>query len=171
MSFKKRLLIFIGIPSGVCLILAIALFFLGSGIVRHTDQIKKLRSDLDFRLQATESLALLRQDFAQAQTYLPNLESVLPNRNQLVGFSRDLGIIAKQNQIDLNSSLGGETPSGTKGLEEINFTMTGQGSFDNFINFLKSVRNSRYLIKFQGLDFTRQGGNFKALLTGQIFIL
>lgn len=170
MSFKKHLLIFIGIPLGVCLILAIALFFLGPDIVKRTNQIKQLQKELSFRLQATESLALLRQDLERAQPYLPNLENILPTRDQLVGFSRDLGIIARQNQVDLNSSLGEESPRGSEGLGKINFTMTGQGSFDNFINFFKSIKNSRYLIKFQGLDFVRQDSNFRTLLTGQIFL-
>lgn len=160
-----------GIPLTICLILVVGLFLLGSDISKQAEKIKQLRETLSAHLQATDSLALLRQDFQQVQPYLPAIQNALPTQDQLVVFSRDLSAIARQNQIDLNSSLGQETSRTSNGLGQLSFTMIGQGSFDNLINFLKAVKSSHYFIKFTGVDFTRQNNVFKASLNGEIFLL
>jgi len=169
MNFKKRLLINIGIPLGICLILVMTLFFVGSDITGKTEQIGRLRAELLFRLQSTESLAALSKEAEQAQNYTVQLEGILPKRDQLVSFPRDLSMIARQAQVDINSTLGEEISENGTGLRQTSFSITGQGSLDNFINFLKSFETARYLIKLRMLDFTRQDGSFKALLTGQVF--
>lgn len=169
MNFKKRLLINIGVPFGICLFLASALVFLGSDIGKQTNQIKQLQENLSYYIEMTESLALLRQDSEKAKHYITELESVLPTRDQLVAFPGDLSIIAEQNKVDISSSLGQESFANDNELGKIDFTVAGQGEFNNFLNFLKLLKNSRYFIKFKTLDFSRQDENFKALLTGQVF--
>lgn len=169
MDFKKRLLIIIGIPLGVCLILATALFFIGSDIAKRTEQIKQLRSEIVFRLQSTESLAILSKEAEQARNYTIQLEGILPKRDQLLSFPRDLSTIARQAQVDINSTLGQEVSESTDGLRKTDFSITGQGSFDNLINFLKLFEGGRYLTSLKMLDFTRQDGSFKTLMTGQVF--
>jgi len=168
-NFRKRLLIIAGVPLGISLILTTILFFMGSDIVKRTDQIKQLRGDLLFRLQLTESLALLRKDSEQAKNYITEIENILPSRDQLVSFPRDLSTIARQNKIDLNSSLGQEGSEGIGKLGQTNFTMTGQGLFDDFISFLKTLETARYFINLKSIDFTRRDSNFGALMTGQVF--
>jgi Tfp pilus assembly protein PilN len=170
MNFKKRLLIIIGIPLGVCLILATALFFISSDIAKRTEQIKQLRSEIVFGLQSTESLAILSKEAEQAKNYIVQLENILPQRDQLVTFPRDLNIIAKQAQVDANSTLGQEESSGgDAGLRQTSFSVTGQGSFDNLLSFLKFLEGGQYLVSLKMLDFTQQDGGFKTLLTGQVF--
>ncbi len=172
MNFKKRLLIIIGIPLGICLILITSLFFVGSDISKRTEQIKHLRSEISFALHSTESLAILNKDSEQAKNYIVQLENILPQRDRLVTFPRDINIIAKQSQVDANSTLGQEeSKGGDAGLRQTNFSVTGQGSFDNLINFLKFLEGSQYLVSLKMLDFTQQDGDFKTLLTGQVFSL
>jgi len=89
----------------------------------------------------------------------------------LLGFSRDVGIIAKQNKLNLNTALGQQISQNGDGLRQTDFTSTAQGAFDNFINFLKTLENSRYFIKLNTLDFNGQNGDFKMLMKGQIFSL
>jgi len=170
MDFKKRLFINIGIPLAICLILITALFFIGSDIAKKTEQIRELRTELFFRLHLAESLALLTKEAEQARNYTFQLERILPNSDQLVSFPRDLNMIAKQTQVDINSSLGGEEVSEKKSaLRRTNFSITGRGSFENFINFLKFLETGQYIINLQTLDFARQDDNFKISLTGQVF--
>lgn len=170
-NFRKRLLVVAGVPLGIGLILMVILFFTGSDITKRTDQIKQLRGDLLFRMRLTESLALLRKDSQQAQNYVFEVENILPSRDQLVSFPRDLSVIARQNNIELNSSLGKEISEGLGELRQTDFTMTGLGPLDDFINFLKSLETARYFVNLNSLDFTRQDNDFKALLTGQVFSL
>lgn len=169
MEFRKRLLMIIGIPLGIALILVIILLVLGSDITKRVNQIKQLRGELNSRLRLTESLVLLRKDSEQAQIYTPALENILVNRDQLVILPRDLSNLGKENNIGLSASLGQERPQAADGLRSVDVSMNAQGDFDDLINFLKALENSRYSIKLTRLDFTRQEAIFKALLDGQVF--
>lgn len=169
MNFKKRLLIIIGIPLGICLILIAALIFLGLDIAKQADQIKQLSRNLNYNIKMIESMALLRQDSEKAKYYLPELESILPTRDQLVVFPGDVNIIARQNKFDANTSLGRESSGAANELGKIDFIISGQGEFNNVLNFLKLLKNSRYFIKINTIDLGRQNNDFKTLLTGQVF--
>ncbi|PIU98347.1 hypothetical protein COS61_01900 [Candidatus Wolfebacteria bacterium CG03_land_8_20_14_0_80_40_12] len=170
MTFKKRLLIIIGIPLGVCLVFAGASVFLGFNIAKLANQAGQLQGDLRFRAAAIESSALLRQDSEKAKYYSSELENLLLTQDQLIGFSSDLSMIARQNQVSVNSSLGQETVKSADEPGKIDFTIVGQGPFENFLGVLKILKNSRYFIKFKTLDFSRQDSvDFKTLLTGQVF--
>jgi len=172
MDFKKRLLINIGISLSVCLVLLVVLFSIASDINKKTEHIKNLKTELFFRLNSAGSLAILTKEAEEAKNYNLQLEKILPRYDQLVNFPRDINIIAKQAQIDINTSLGKEeTPNKDTLLKQTNFSLAGQGSFENFINFLKFLEIGQYLIKIQTLDFTKQDGNFKILLTGRVFSL
>lgn len=169
MEFKKHLIVVIFIPLGIILILSASLIFLGSDIASRANQINQLRRDLNFRLQATESLSGLRQDTEQVKSYLPVLEVFLPTRDQLISFLSDLNIIAKQSLVEISSSLGEENPKQDTGPGSVNFTITIQGIFDNLINFLKTLENGRYFTKIISLDSINQGDNFKTTLIGHVF--
>ncbi len=170
MGFKKRLLIIIGVPLSICLLLAIALFFIGSDIAKKTEQIVESRVELVFRLQVTETLALLTKDAQQAQNYTAQLNSILPTRDQLVTFPRELGTIARQNKIDVSAVLGKENSSAGK-LAQTDFTITGQGTLDNFVNFLRSLGTGNYFINLRSVDMNKQDGNFGILINGSVFSL
>ncbi len=171
MNFKKHLLITIGIPAGISLILITTIFVINSDINRKVQEITTLRADLLFRLNLAESLAVLNQDSQEAQKYTTELDTVLLDRNKLIGFPRELAGIARQNKIDLNSALGQESPIDSETLRQTNFMMTGQGTFENFINFLKTLEISRYFINLSSIDLTREQSIFRIIMNGRVFSL
>lgn len=165
---RKQLAIIIGVALGIVLIFSVALIFLGSDIKGNTERVKNARRELLSQSEATESLALLRRQAEQSRFYSVALESILINRDRLVNFSRDVGAMAKQNQIDLNSSFSGESVS-AEGLGKIGLTMSATGPFDGFVQFLKILGNSNYQIKISSIDFTGQGDKFRAQFSGNAF--
>jgi type II secretory pathway pseudopilin PulG len=167
--FKKQLILIISVTAGAAAVLGTLIIFLSSSISQKTAEIEVLEDNLNFRLQATDSLVVLRGDYSKAQQYIPTLDTILPTRDQLVSFPRDLSNSAKQEKINLNVSLGEETPKTETKLGSIAFTATGQGKFDGFINFFKGAETGRYSIKLDTLDFTRQGEDFRALIKGKVF--
>ncbi len=169
MNFKKRLTIIIAIPLGISLILSLILIFLGSDIIERGNHIKQLQSELNFHLRATESLALLRKDSEQAQSYLPAIKNILPTRDQLIEFNKDLTNLVKQNQVSLNLTLGQESLRTETELGVLNFNLTAQGEFDKFLDFLKTLENNRYFIKLITIDLSRQDSSFKTSMSGQVF--
>ncbi len=165
---RKQLAIIIGVVLGVVLFFSIALIFLGSDIKENAERVKNARSELLSQSEATESLALLRSQAEQSRSYSVVLESILINRNKLVNFSRDVGAMAKQNRIDLNSSFSGESVS-AEGLGKIGLAMSATGPFDGFVQFLKILGNSKYPIKINSIHFTAQGDKIRAQLNGNAF--
>ena len=149
-NFRKRLLIIVGVPLGISLVLAAILSFAGSDITKRTDQIKQLRRDLLFRMQLTESLASLRKDSQQAKNYVFEIENILPNRDQLVSFPRDLSTIARQNKIELNSSLGKESSGGIGKLRQTVLYQIIQTSYHTTIGW-SLMRESNFRRQFTKL--------------------
>lgn len=170
MEFKKQLITAVAIPLVIILALSGGLLFLSSNIQKKSQQIINLQKELNLRLKSAETLVSLHKDSKEAEEYFPALQNVLPTRDQLVTFPRDLNNIAKQSQVNLNLTLGKEVPKTDKDMARIEFVMTLGGKFDNISEFLKGVEKSRYYIKFNSFDFVREGGdNFKVLLNGQVF--
>lgn len=168
MDFKKQLTILLILAFAVSAILITALFFFGNDIVKRIGRVGQSRQELDLRIRSVENAASLRQDYSLVQSYAPELENVLIGRDRLLGFPRDLGIIARQSQIDLNASLGAESPK-DGALGATAFTLNGGGSLEGLINFLKRVETSRYFVRFNSVDFGRRDDKFKLLITGQVF--
>ena len=172
MAFKKQLLISIGIPSAIGLILIVGIFYLASDIGDLGNKIYQTRKDINFGTQAEESLIPMRQDYEQAKMYFSEVGGILPNKNQLLGLSKDLNIMARQNQISLSLNIGQESSGGANQLTEIGLSVSGQGTFEGLLNFLKTVENSRYFIKFSSLDLQKSDNNKASLnLNGKIISL
>ena len=167
--FKKQLTLTISIAAGAAVIFGGFILFLSSDISGKIKEIEYARNTLDFRLQAADSLVILRRDYSEAQQYEPILDTILPTRDQLASFPRELVAGAKNREINLNVSLGEEKQKTQNQLGTIEFTMSGQGKFDDFINFFKDMETGRYSIRFDNLDFTRQGDIFRTLLKGKVF--
>jgi len=167
--FKRQLILNVSITAGAAIALGIFMIFLSSDISQKTKEISALQTNLELKLQAVGSLVILRQDYSKAQQYIPTLDTILPTRDQLVSFPRDMASEAKKININLNVNLGEETPKTETRLGSIAFMMTGQGKYDQFVNFFKGAETGRYSVKFDTLDFTRQGEDFRALLKGKVF--
>jgi len=168
MSFKQQLLIILAIYLGLIVLLGAVLIFLGKDISEKTGKINQLQNEIALKTQSNESLAVLRQDYAKAQSYETALNNILPSRDQLLSFRRELETMASQSKIDFSVSLGKEEPQGTQG-GAMGIGAVMAGGFEQISNFLKTLENSRYLLKFDNFDLTREEGKFRMRLNGQVF--
>jgi len=171
MNFKKRLLIVITISLGICLILTLALFFVGSDIGQKVINIQELRGNLLFRTGLTNSLAILSQQSEEAKNYEVPLKNILPSRDQLISFPKNIVSLAKQNNLNLNTTLGQGKYLYNGEAQQTDFTISGRGSFENFVSFLKNLESSQYFTKFKTIDITGQDKDFNLLMLGSVFSL
>lgn len=169
MEFKKRLLIIIGIPLGICALLIAVIVFIGFDIESKAKQANEQRLTFLSRLAIADSLASLKKDSEQINNYYAILENILPKRDRLVLFPRDLNAIGNQDSLNINITLGQGTAIGEKGFWQTNFKITGKGTIENFIKFIKTLESGQYLISLGSIDFGREGDNFKTLLNGEVF--
>ncbi len=171
MNFKKRLLITIGAPLSICLILVLGLFFVGSDISQKVNKIRELRGDLLFRTGLTNSLAILSQQSETAKNYDSQLQNILPSGDQLIAFPKNIISLAKQNNLNINATLGQKKSQEEEGLQQTEFNIEGQGPFENFVNFLKSLESSQYFISLKTIDVIRQNRDFGLMMSGSVFSL
>lgn len=166
---KRQLTILIGIGATMILILAVALFLIGLDINKRVRQINELRNNINSRFLTTENLSVLRFDMAKFQPYISLLDLFSPNKDQLINLSREFNTIAFQNKVNLSSSFTGESPVSKTDLNWIGLNMNINGNFNDIINFMKAVENSRYSIKFNSLDISQKDNQFKSQLNGKVF--
>ena len=170
-TFKKQLGIQLGIGLGV-LVLAVLITQLVVGdLAGNSTKIQNQKTELALRIQATDQLASLKSDFEKAQPLFQFLNSVLPPKDSLINFGQDLISLGRVDRLELNFSFGGETAASDQTPGFINFAISGTGAYGNFQKFLADLEKSRYFIKFNSLDLTRQqsGDNYGILAEGQVF--
>ena len=164
----KQLIVIISFAAAVALFSLTGLIYLGFDISGNVKKIESLRSDLAFNSRITQSLSQLKADLNSTQPYLNTLDKILSNRDQLIKFSGDINALAARNAISVISSFSSESKNGDN-LASIDLNMTVEGFYDNFINYLKALENSRYSVKFNVVDFYNNADSIKAQMTGKVF--
>jgi Tfp pilus assembly protein PilO len=168
--FKKQLFVQLGIAFGIMALLIAVNQFMANTLARTAVKIQNQKNDLNFRTRVTDSLAALKSDFEKARPLFAILNSVLPQKDELINLGKDLGALAKQNNIDMGFTFGGESPPTDETPGFIRFTITGDTTYSNFLKFLKDIEKMRIFVKFNSLDMTRKGNNsFNFIAGGQVF--
>jgi Tfp pilus assembly protein PilO len=140
------------------------LIFLGWDINRRAQTIKNQRQELADRSAKMSLFAQLQSQSAQADSYRGILENILPNRDQLFDFSKELERLAKQTGLGFGFSFGSETSSSPTQPGRLKFVITVQGSFSKILDFIKNIEVSRFLINFESFDFS----GMEAKINGEV---
>ncbi len=166
---KKQLMTIISIGGVVAVILALALIYAGFDISQRVERVKESRLALNSNSQTSEKLSLLRLDLAAFEPYAAGLENALPDKEQLINLSRDLKTMAFQNSISIISNFSGEEFKSSSNFNWLGLTVSADGKFDNMINFLKLLDNSRYSVRFENIDLSSKDSGFKGAFVGKVF--
>ena len=170
-DFRKKLSLNIGLALILTAILAIFIIFIGYDINKRIFKIEAFREELKFRTNALNSLASLRQESEKAKPYFNMLQTILPTKDEIVNFLKELNDLAKINKIELGFSFGNEILGTPSEPGATNFNLTVSGNYNNIFNFLRSAEKSRYVIGWESVDLTRdpQSQRFSALISGKVF--
>jgi len=169
--FKKKILVNAAITLAIILILAIGLIFSGRGISQRVAKIQSLRKELNTRLTALNSLTNLRQQSEKAKSFFGSLQTLLPTKDELINFPKELNGFAKTNKVEIGFSFGNETAPTDSQPGFTAFNLTLSGSYDNLVKFLKALEESKFFVGINSLDVTRdsQSQKFSALISGKVF--
>jgi len=168
-EFKKQLFLKLGIGLGGVIVLVALTLLLSSDISRRVNQIQSQRSELFFRTQTIDVLATLKSDYEKVRPHLSFLENILPSKDQLITFSKDMETMARQNKVDLGFSFGPETPATDGDPGYLSFTITVAGTFNDLLAFVKDVGKSRYFTNFVSIDINRRDSVYTGNLSGRVF--
>lgn len=154
-------------------IMALTLIFgvivLGFYINKEVDKIQAQRKILADQSSVLEPLELLREDSQNSLAYQEGLENALPVKDRLAEFSEALEQLAKKRNLKLRFNFGDEVLGTALDPGIVNFTAVIIGSYNNFVNFLKDVKISDYLVKFVNLDLKDKGSTHEIIINGQVF--
>ena len=93
----------------------------------------------------------------------------MPLKDQLIGFSKTLESIAKNNKLGFGFAFEVEQPA-TEVLPGVNyFNLTGSGSYTDFIRFFRAIEDGRYFASFESLNLISKGKDFELAGRGKVF--
>ena len=149
--------------------MAVLLFLLKINMESSVKKIGEQYNTLAARSNSLLSLATLRGEFTKANPYFSFLENILPPRDQLLSFSKELENIARKNNLEFSFSFGEEKLSSGKEPGQISFRLIINGSYENIYNFLSDIETSRYFIDPSSVDLVRKDSVFSATFNGKVF--
>lgn len=168
-EFKKKFLTHLSIGLGGIIVLSALLLFIRHDINKRILEIQNQRSELLFRTQNIQILASLKSGFEKSKIYSSFLENILPPKDQLITFPKDIEEMARKNNVDLGFSFGSEIASTPDNPGYLTFTITVAGTLDNLLAFLKSVEKSRFFVNFFSMDLNKRDNIYTGTLNGQVF--
>jgi len=151
------------------IIMVVLIFILKADLESSITKINTQYSTLATRSSSLLSLANLRGEFIKANPYFSFLENILPPRDQLLSFSKELENIARKNNLEFNFSFGEEKLSSGKEPGQISFRAIVTGSYDGVYEFLNGVETSKYFIDSSSIDMVKKGSNFSTTINGKVF--
>jgi len=150
-------------------VLFIVVFLLQLDLSSKLTKITTQHTTLASRANSLESLATLRGQSDKAAPYFSFLENILPPRDQLLSFSKEIENIARRGNLEFGFTFGEEKLSSGEQPGQIAFRILVAGSYEAVSTFLKDVETSRYFIDVTNIDMTKKGGGFSATINGKVF--
>ena len=169
-SFKKKLIINGAITLGVAVALVVMNFIISSSISKKAEQIQQFKRELNSRTHAIESLVLLKKDRAAAAGYVNFLDNFFPNGDEIITFRRDLQSLALKHKLNFTFAFVGESSAEEGKIGSIGFQMSVGGKPEAFLNFVKDMESTRYVMNFDAIDYTSASKGFTAKFTGKVFL-
>ncbi len=150
-------------------ILIVMVFLLQSDLDSKLSQIKLQHVTLASKSNSLESLAILRGQSDKAAPYFSFLENILPPRDQLLSFSKEIEDMARKNNLEFGFTFGQETIGSGDQPGKIDFKVLVTGPYESVSNFIKGVEGGRYFIDIVNVDLTKKGQGYSATISGKVF--
>ncbi|MDD5431264.1 MAG: type 4a pilus biogenesis protein PilO [Candidatus Pacebacteria bacterium] len=154
---------------GAILILIVVIFVVKGNINSNVKKINLDRTVINSQVESLKALADLRSEYEEASPNFSFLENILPSRDEILIFSKDMETLAKNDQLGFGFTFGSETKSTPVAPGSIAFRMAIQGPYSNLITFLKDVEKSRYLVDFVNFNLSKRGDSYDADISGLVF--
>ncbi len=168
--FQKKIFLQTGVGIGIITILALFIILLNADINKQVDRIEAAKKELELRNQTIALLTGSNSDLRRATPLLKQLQEVLPDRDDLINFPRELNQQALSYGVDVGFSFGPERLGSDKEPGSIKFMMTIDGSYDSIVDFLRFIEKHRYFIAINSVDIRRSAPTKFALQTsGDIY--
>ncbi len=169
-NFKKKLLIQAIILGAGVFLLALLIILLNADINKRAEKIVQYKRELEIRNQTIALLTNSNADFERAQPMETVLSDLLPSKDQLINFPKELDTLARGYSIQIGFSFGTENASTETDPGLIRYTMALTGFYQDIVDFLKELEGHPYFITMDSIDVKLITGTTYSLITsGTIF--
>lgn len=159
----------IGIILAIVVVFLTMIFWLSGDISERVVKIQNQQRELVARSISLESLSSLKSDAAAAKTLSSLLENILPLKDQLINFPKDMEEIARISGMDFGTSFGDEKSATESEPGYIAFVFTIGGNYEKIVNFMRQAEQSRYIIQWNNVDIAEKSSVYRGTISGRVF--
>lgn len=150
--------------------LAGGIWYVQADIESRTNDISSMRLAMQNRGASIASLARLQSDAEKAKQYLPQIEQMRTTRDQLLGFSTDIGFLAHQAGFSGSPKFQEAAGSSVGGLQKTKFSLSLEGHIgsSDLSTFLGLVEKSTYFVRFDSINSSQDGDLLHVAMEGSV---
>ncbi len=146
-------------------------WFLGQ-VNQEVDLIVAARGKISERGKLLEMLAQFKKIGTELDAYTDRLNKLLPVKDALLDFPRDMDNLARTHNVALNFSFQGESEGAAgSGLGFLSFSFDVKGTSQNIFKYLRAVEteSSQFLVTLDNIDLTQTSDGYRAASQGRVF--
>jgi Tfp pilus assembly protein PilO len=173
-DFKKKLNLNILIIVFIFAIGLLSYLYFTKIISDKTEEIKKLRNDLNLYTKSIVNLAKLKEISPQVDLYKSKLDLLIPNKDKLIDLPKWVSDVARANQVNVNFSFkpgGKDSDDKNPGFE--NFSIDVSGSLDNIQKFLYNIETvaPNFILNLSSFTLSQTDNEYRFSSTGKVFYI
>lgn len=166
--FYRRLILHLSIAIGAVVLLLTSIIILNIRANSQVESILSSKKQIALRNRTIELLAGGNSDLKKADPLLARLQNILPKKDQLIAFSRDIKKLAKDMNLEVGFSFGSEQVGSEKEPGSVNFSLSVTGKYEQVTGFLARLEEHPYLIRIDGIALSYQLGSQYNLTTNGV---
>jgi hypothetical protein len=170
-DFKKNFYINISVIVAMIVVFVSFSVLLRLSINHQISVTNDIKTKRGFVTDSSLNLSLLVKQWNFVKDYTQQVSSLVPSKDNLVTFSKDINAIAQKNGVSLTFNFGTEGGTATTGvLGSISFSATADGPVNGILSFLRDVEGKYYSFKINILDMSKRSDTMSRLsISGQVF--
>jgi len=169
-NFRRDVWVGLGIMAASFVVAGIASWWFVNDIAHQADLIAKSRGLIQQREKLFEILAQFKKIGPEIDAYSSRLSRLLPTKDDLLDFPRQLDTMARVYGVSLNFTFQGETKT-PENLGALSFTIDARGSYGNIVKYIRALETEspQFLITLANVDLSQTTDGYRASSQGQVF--
>lgn len=170
MDPKRNAIRVLAVALAIVFVLAGGILYVKGDIEDRTEAISQMRLDVQTRETSIAALARLQSDAEKARRYLPQIERLRTTREQLLGFSTDIGFLARQAGFSGTPKFEEAAASPEGDLQKTHFSLVldGRNELADLGTFFELVEKSAYIVRFESINASREDTGMSVAMDGYV---
>lgn len=160
---KNSVMLQIVITAGLSVAIIFLLTIVGIDTKNVAERVIETKTEINTQIKQSEEITRLREEAARAEDKQKVLENVLPKKDELFSFPKELTAIGTKEAVETNFSFGNE------GGGQIGYNLVTRGSYTNITDFIRILENDIPFMNISSFNLVFGGGEYSVNLNGNVF--